>query len=210
MVPNGIHLAQWSSPAGAEDVLRRARLGVGARPYLFYVGYCDFRKNVRAMLETLAIARRSVDVELVWAGDLPPAKLEAMKLLARQNGVDGAVRFLGFVADPDLAALYRGAVALLFLSRLEGFGLPVAEAMAAGCPAIVARSSGSDDVAGDAGIIVDPDDVLAAAEAAVRLARSGDAREELVRRGRERVGRFDRREMARGYVRSYLRAAGGR
>jgi len=120
------------------------------------------------------------------------------------------VRFLGFVADADLAALYRAAVALLFLSRLEGFGLPVAEAMAAGCPAIVSRASGSDEVAGDSGIVVDADDTPAAAKAISRLARSPEHRAELGRRGRARVPTFDRREMARGYVKSYLAALGSK
>jgi glycosyltransferase involved in cell wall biosynthesis len=126
--------------------------------------------------------------------------------MARASGVFEGVRFLGYVPDEDLAALYRRAGALLFLSRLEGFGLPVAEAMAASCPSIVARDSGSDEVAGDAGIAVDADDHRAAADAILSLTRFEESRKSLVTKGLARVSIFDRREMARAYVRSYQRA----
>jgi glycosyltransferase involved in cell wall biosynthesis len=210
VVPTGIHMDQWSPTAQPDDEARRTKHVPSGTRYLLYVGYCDHRKNVRGMMETLAKARRDEPLELVWAGDLPPPQLAAMKKLAREIGVEDSVRFLGFVADPNLAALYRGATALLFLSRLEGFGLPVAEAMASGCPSIVCRSSGSDDVAGEAGLVVDSDDIPAAADAVLKLCRSAELRANLAKLGLARVGRFDRRAMARGYVESYLRVANTR
>jgi glycosyltransferase involved in cell wall biosynthesis len=79
--------------------------------------------------------------------------------------------------------------------------------MAAGCPVIVANGSGSDAVAGSAGIVVDPDDAAAAA-AAVSLLSNPENRERYARLGRDRVVRFDRRNMARGYIESYRRALG--
>ena len=209
VITTGVDLAQWSTPPRADDAERRARLGVGGKRFVLYVGDCDYRKNVRGMFESLALARREEDVELVWAGDLRVPKPARMQALARECGVADAVRFLGYVDDADLGPLYRDAAALLFISRLEGFGLPVVEAMSASCPTIVASDSGCDEVASDAGIIVGPDDRRATADAILRLVRSGEARAELVRRGLARVGKFDRREMAREYVRSYLRAAGG-
>ncbi len=207
VITTGVDLAQWSTPALPDDAARRARLGVGNKRYLLYVGDCDYRKNVPGMFEALALARQEEDLELIWAGHLrrPQAQMVA---LAREYGVVDAVRFLGYVSDADLLPLYREAVALLFISRLEGFGLPVAEAMSVGCPTIVASDSGCDEVAGDAGIVVDPDDARAAADAILRLAHNEEVRTELVRRGRARVERFDRRGMAREYVRSYLAAVG--
>lgn len=207
VVTTGVDLAQWSTPRLADDAERRSRLGVGSRRYVLYVGDCDYRKNVRGMFASLALARREEDVELVWAGDLRGPKAPRMKALAAEYGVGDAVRFLGYVADADLGPLYRDAVALLFISRLEGFGLPVAEAMSARCPTIVASDSGCDEVAGDAAIVVGPDDSRAAAEAILRLMRSEETRHDLARRGVARVSRFDRREMARGYVTSFLHAA---
>lgn len=198
VVTTGVHLEQWR---GAR------RGGTASPPYLLYVGTGDYRKNVPKMLETLAITRRSLDVELLWAGNLSESKLEELRKEAAELGVLASVRFLGYVPDSELAELYRGAIALLFLSRLEGFGLPVAEAMAAGCPVIVANGSGSDAVAGSAGIVVDPDDAAAAA-AAVSLLSNPENRERYARLGRDRVVRFDRRNMARGYIESYRRALG--
>jgi alpha-1,3-rhamnosyl/mannosyltransferase len=222
VVPNGIHMEQWY-PSPSELRLRaggrlspapepRASMVAAvtaprSRPYVLYVGYCDYRKNIHKMLETLAIVRRSLDVDLLWAGKLPQARIEGIRREARELGVLESVNFLGFVPDRELADLYRGAIALLFLSRLEGFGLPVAEAMASGCPVIVANGSGSDAVAGSAGIVVDPDDAVAAA-AAVELLSRPENRHRYARLGRERVVRFDRRNMARGTIESYHRALG--
>ena len=104
-------VAQWSTPKLADDAERRSRLGVGSRRYVLYVGDCDYRKNVRGMFASLALARREEDVELVWAGDLRGPKAPRMKALAEEYGVGDAVRFLGYVADADLGPLYRDAVA---------------------------------------------------------------------------------------------------
>ena len=235
VVPNGIHMEQWNPsearlragiryspgfgslsraapeaapgprPLAGADAAPSRQGGVGSRPYVLYVGYCDYRKNIHKMLETIAIVRRSLDVDLLWAGELPKARIEGIRRDAQELGVLEHVRFLGYVPDRELADLYRGAIALLFLSRLEGFGLPVAEAMASGCPVIVANGSGSDAVAGSAGIVVDPDDAGAAA-AAVELLSNPDNRHRYARLGQDRVVRFDRRNMARGYIESYRRA----
>jgi glycosyltransferase involved in cell wall biosynthesis len=122
-----------------------------------------------------------------------------------ESGVGAHVKMLGFVADEELPTLYRAARAHLFLSRIEGFGLTVVEAMLAGCPVIAARGSGCDEMLGDAGEIVDPDDVDGAARAIVRLADES-LRARLVARGRERGARYSRIAMARGYVESYAKA----
>ena len=209
VIPSGLDLDRWSPQPLADDSARLERLRVGTKPYLLNVGFCDFRKNVRAMFDTLTVVRRDVDAELVWVGDLAEKRLESMHKLARECGVDSAVRFLGFVGDEDLAALYRRARALLYLSRLEGAALPVIEAMASGCPTIVARSSGSDDIAAEAALAVESDDVLAAADAALSVSRDEAIREACVRVGLERAQRLDRRVMARSHVETYLRAARG-
>src|SRR4029079_12581403 len=113
--------------------------------------------------------------------------------------------FVGFVAERDMPGLYRRAVAHLFLSRLEGFGFSVVEAMAAGCPVIVARGSATDLVAGDAAIIVDADDPGAAGRAIVELASDPRARQSRIDLGRERARFFDRNRMAREYADLYKR-----
>ncbi len=209
VVPNGIDLGRWSATPRADDPTRLSRLGL-ARPYALYVGYCDHRKNVPVLLDAMARARSAVDLELAWVGKLLAEDVARMENEIARRGLLGRVHLLGYVDDDDLAALYRGAVAHPFLSRLEGFGLSVVEALASGCPVLVARDSGSDEVAGDAAAAcLDPDDAAGAAATLVALAREPAAqRIDRAAVGMARARHFDRLRMARGYVDVYRAAAG--
>ncbi|MCS6898819.1 MAG: glycosyltransferase family 1 protein [Myxococcales bacterium] len=123
VVHNGIDLERYQGSSGGEQALL-ARLGVRA-PYALFVGYVEPRKNLAVALAALSRARRQIPLELVVAGAQDATSLRALRSMAETYGVQGAVRTLGFVEDKDLPMLYRGAVALLFLSEIEGFGLPV-------------------------------------------------------------------------------------
>jgi len=209
VVPNGIDLDRWRD--GADEATDRRiaeKYGLGTRPYLLYVGACDYRKNVPGMLAALKRARETMDVDLAWAAGLPEWKLAAVRRQIDEAGVEGHVKMLGFVADEELPSLYRRSLAHLFLSRIEGFGLTVVEAMMAGCPVVLAKNSGCDEMAGDAAIAVDADDAQGAASAVVSLARDASLRASLVERGRVRAESFSRERMARGYVASYARTLG--
>lgn len=203
VVPNGTDLTYWRARADNEPE-RRSKLGVSTTPYVAFAGYCDYRKNIDGMFGALAAARRQREVELVWMGDLSAEQREHLLARADVHGVKGAVRLLGFVDDSDLRAVIRGAVGLLFLSRLEGFGLPVLEAMAAGCPVIVARDSACDEVAADAAIIVDPDNIGDAAKAILTLLEDPQRRAEMIARGELRATEYSAAICARGYVKSFL------
>lgn len=180
----------------------------GSRRYLLYVGYCDYRKNVETMLDALAEVRRDHDVELRWAGDVVGDDRARVDRAIAARGLVGHVRMLGYVPDDELFALYQHAVGLVFLSRLEGFGLPVAEACASGCPVLVAANSGCDEVAGEAGTVVEPDDARGAARAIRAWLRDPIARARQVERGLERARHFDHERVAREYLASYRRAVG--
>jgi len=193
----GIDLSFWTPAEEAPS---------SAEPYVVYVGGHDYRKNIAGMMQALAEARRTVPVRLVWPGALSEASVVEMKSLAARAGVEGAVEFRGFVDDTTLRSLYRESAGQLFLSRLEGFGLPVAEAMAVGCPSIVSRGSGVDELVADAGIVVDADDARGAGAAIARLVSEPGLRARLTASGKTRVAVFSRAEMARGYVEAYRRA----
>jgi alpha-1,3-rhamnosyl/mannosyltransferase len=155
------------------------------------------------MLRAIAEARRTTDVEFVWAGKFTARDLKKLRAYLRSEGVLDelpTVRFVGYVSSEDLAVLYRNALAHLFVSRLEGFGISVAEAMASGCPVIVANGSGADEVGGDAVMKIDPGDHAAAARAIGRLANDPTERVRLTAAGLSRARVFDRATMARGYV----------
>jgi len=101
-----------------------------------------------------------------------------------------AVRFLGYVDDADLARLMRTAVVVTYPSRYEGFGLPVVEAMAAGTPVIASDIPVMREVAGDAALLVPPEDAAGWADAMERILEDAGLRQRLAAAGRERATRY--------------------
>ncbi len=177
-----------------------------AYPYFLFAGALKPGKNVpmmlRAFAEFLRTARVPYDLLLVgsdyWLDPGIPATISALGLRDR-------VKVVGFVDDEALASYYRGAVALLSVSRIEGFGLPVVEAMACGTPVIGSTAGSVSEVIGDAGLIVGPDDEQALVYAMHRVAADSGVRERLIRLGRERARHFSWRTFAQA-VYSRIRA----
>jgi alpha-1,3-rhamnosyl/mannosyltransferase len=113
------------------------------------------------------------------------------------------VRFVGRISDASLAGLYGRALGLLFLSRYEGFGLPLIEAMGCGCPVIASNVCSLPEVAGDAAPLFDPDDVPGIARAMDALAGEPGHRDELVARSRRRAEQFTWERAAAETVKVY-------
>lgn len=207
-VYNGVPLERWSpTPSPRDDDCLR-RLGLEPRRFVTYVGNVDWRKNLEGMVGGLAHARRAgVELTLVHAGRVDGAKRARLGRLAERYGVSRLVRSVGYCDDPTLGALYRHAIANLFVSRAEGFGLPLVEAMATGCPTITTRCGSLAEVAGEAALTVDPESHRAIGEAMVQLARDAELRAELSRRGIARAPRFSLRAQALAMVALYRRLA---
>lgn len=202
----GVDLSRWSPTPDPDDEARRRRLGLGDRPYLLYVGGEDWRKNPEGMLRALAIARSRPglgDLALVWAGRLRLQPHHAVPRLVARLGLQDALVLPGFVDDEALRALYRGALAQLFVSRYEGFGFPLVEAMAMGCPVITSGASSTGEVAGGAALLVPPEDPAAIADAIVGLADDAAECARLRQAGIVRAQRFSLERMARDTVRVY-------
>jgi glycosyltransferase involved in cell wall biosynthesis len=192
VVYNGVRLAAWSAEPTAADTTLRERYGLAER-FLVYAGDGDWRKNAEGMLRGLAQARSAsprLDLQLAWAGKLSEARQQAIRGLADELGIAQSVHLLGFVPDDDLAALYRQAFATLFVSRAEGFGYPVLEAMACGSPVITSNVSSLVEVAGDVATLVDPEDPGAIGRAIVSVDQGASARRQLTSAGRAWVARF--------------------
>lgn len=115
---------------------------------------------------------------------------EAIERHAAELGVAERVRFTGYVADADLPALLGGALAFVFPSLYEGFGMPVLEAMACGAPVLTSTTSSLPEVAADAALLVDPEDTAAIAAGLARLAADPALRAELRARGLLRAAQF--------------------
>jgi glycosyltransferase involved in cell wall biosynthesis len=163
------------------------------------------------MLQALERARRlspQRDFALAWVGKLSQERREQVGALARELGVSDNVRLLGFVPDEDLGALYRQAYATLFVSRAEGFGYPVLEAMACGSPVVTSNVSSLVEVAGDIATKVDPEDPAAIAQAIVAVEQSSAARAQRTVEGRAWVGRFSCERQAKETLAVYERLLG--
>ncbi|MEJ6021479.1 glycosyltransferase family 4 protein [Ramlibacter sp. PS4R-6] len=149
-------------------------------PYLLHVGRRASHKNVERLVAAFAHSRARATHQLLFTGH---ADAETAAHI-RAHGVHGQVQFTGPADDARLAAIYRGATALVFPSLYEGFGLPVVEAMASGTPVITSDATATAEIAGGgAALLVDPLRVEAIAEAIDRLVDDGALRAELARRG---------------------------
>ena len=179
VVPNGV--SDVFSPDGPAEV----------GDYVLAVGTLEPRKN----LARLADATRRLGLELRIAGNTGWGDVRL--------GSDG-VRLLGRVSDAELARLYRGARCLAYPSLEEGFGIPIVEAMASGTPVVTSRGGATEEVAGEAAVLVDPLDPTSIA-GGIEVAQ--ERRDELARAGLERARAFDWAETARRTADVYREAA---
>ena len=162
-------------------------------PYVLTVATLEPRKNLQALVEAHRLLED--DLLLVVAGgegwgDQPE--------LAGDR-----VRRLGFVTDERLASLYRGAAVAVYPSRFEGFGMPVIEAMACGCPVVVSAHPSLDEASGDAAVRADPDDPTAIA---VAIERAISEQERLTAVGLEHARGFTWRAVGETFLRGYEEA----
>jgi glycosyltransferase involved in cell wall biosynthesis len=166
------------------------------RPYLVFVGTLEPRKNLATLFSALARIPPRDRPALRIAG-APGFGADALMALPSALGIGHDVEFLGRLPTTEVAALYRGAVALVYPSLLEGFGLPILEAMACGTPVITSNCSAMAETAGGAAHLVDPNDSDSVAAAIVELAGDPDRRATLRRAGLERAAQFSWHRAAR-------------
>lgn len=189
----------------------RARLGLAGDPVVLCVAQMRPYKNQEALVRALPLTGLP-EVRVVLPGAPTPYRAR-LRDLASELGVADRVHFPGWVEGPDLEGLYGLATCFALASRLEGFGLPVLEAMARGLPVACSDRTALPEVAGDAALLFDPDDTDAIAVALKRLITDSRLREELVARGMARVAHFTWAGTAAATVESYrsaVRARSGR
>ncbi len=192
------------APAGAAIL---ARHGLSAGRYFLAVGTLEPRKNLGAAVAAFnrldAATRAAFPLVIVgmsgWGRDRLPA--EFARLVDR-----GEARLTGYIPRVELPALYSGARAFVYPSRYEGFGLPPLEAMACGTPVIAANRASLPEVVGEAGLLVDPDDETALAEALQRAIDDVAWRERMAAAGPLRAQRFTWRGCAEATVAAYREA----
>jgi glycosyltransferase involved in cell wall biosynthesis len=173
------------SVPGREVERVRAKLRL-ARPYVLTLGTIEPRKNTDRLLAAWLALRKDLreQFDLVFAGPIgwaPDATLAALN-----QGRHG-IRYLGYVGEADLPGLTAGATALAYPSLYEGFGFPVAQAMASGVAVVTSNVSSLPEVAGDAAEYADPSSVESIAQALTKVLESPDLRNELGHRGRKKA-----------------------
>ena len=184
--------------------LRRLRERYGIAPgFVLYLGTLQPNKNIEGLCHAYQILRRrGFGGQLVLAGS-QGWLYEEMWARIEARGHDRGVLQTGFVDDEDIPRLYANCTAFALLSFLEGFGIPVIEAMACGAPVVAAEACSLPEVAGGAALLVDPHDPEAMADALERAATPGPEREALVRAGHERAAAFTWEASARQHVEAY-------
>jgi glycosyltransferase involved in cell wall biosynthesis len=166
------------------------------KPYVLFVGTIEPRKNIDTLLDAWlqlpASTREAHDLVFVgpsgWAGDATVRRLH--------SGIQN-VRVLGYVPEADLPSLTAAATAFAYPSLYEGFGFPIAQAMAAGVPVVTSNVSSMPEVAGDAGLTVDPRSAGELASALDRILTSPSLQKQLGSRGRESASKFTWKNSAR-------------
>jgi glycosyltransferase involved in cell wall biosynthesis len=204
VVPHGPGGETGAEPTPSAEL--RARLALGERPVILAVSAFLAHKNLARLVEAMPMIRTAVpDAVLVLPGSWTPLRDE-VAARAEAVGLGDAVVFPGWVNPADLEGLYRTAACFVLPSLLEGFGLPVLEAMRRGVPVACSRASAVPEVAGDAAVLFDPESAAAIAEAVTAILSDPVLAMNLAERGRRRAETFTWSRAAEATLESFERA----
>ena len=192
-----------ASPEAVEEVRRRFGL---ERPFVLFVGTLEPRKNLAGVLA--AFATLTDDVDLVVAGPDGWNEDFAGRLADAGSQVADRVHRLGFLPMDDLRALYAACAVVCYPSTKEGFGLPVLDAMAHGAPVVTSAGTATEEVAGDAALVVDPGDHAAIGAALASVIGDAGLAADLRLRGRARAAQYTWAASAEAAASVYREAAG--
>lgn len=159
--------------------------------YILFVGTLQPRKNITRLIEAYAKLRSEIKdaPELIIVGK-KGWQYEAILEAPEKYGITSYVRFLDFVPDEDLGALYQQAACFILPSLYEGFGLPILEAMKNNCPVITSNVSSMPEVGGDAAVYVDPNNVIDITTQLKRVLEDTTLRKEMIEKGQQQVKKF--------------------
>lgn len=162
------------------------------KPYLFYVGRIERKKNIPALIEAFALMRESdkdIKHKLVLVGDASFG-YDEVNYIIEEFDLDQDVIMTGWLEEEDLPCIYNGASAFVFPSNYEGFGIPILQAMACGVPVVASNVSSIPEVAGGAALLFDPCDIKSIAESMKRIIKDEKLKQELIEKGHQRVSNF--------------------
>lgn len=194
-------------PEGVAPALETAEAPPPAKRFFLSVGAWAPRKNLARVIEAFARIAPWYDGQLLMVGGGGWGQ-DRLRAAIRRWQLEPRVVVKGFVSDPELGMLYAQADALVFPSLYEGFGLPVIEAMARGCPVITSNVTALPEVAGEGAYLIDPHDTTALAEAMRRMVQDAAWRQHWQDAGRRRAQAFTWRRTGEHLNRVFHDAAG--
>lgn len=193
--------------SSAKGSCPKALESVASGGFWLSVGTIEPRKNQRRLVEAYAryLALGGAPMPLVLAGG-KGWLMEDFQKHVSELGIEAQIVMTGYVSDDELIWLYRNCYANIYPSLFEGFGLPVLEGMQFGAPTLTSNSSSIPEVAGDAAMLLDPEDTEGWAQAMLQLAANREKREQLSVVAREQAGRFDWKRSAAALLQLYEEA----
>lgn len=184
----------------------RARYGLGTdQQYVLYVGSDDPRKNLSTLVQGFALLRQTMPRAKLLKVGAPHFPQERQRLLALVDdlGIQEDVLFFDHLPDDELPLFYNVADVLAMPSLYEGFGLPVAEAMACGTPVVCSDATSLPEVASGSALLVSPHSPHDLASALVQVLMDGSLAGEMRRKGRNRLARFASESVTEGLMQAY-------
>jgi alpha-1,3-rhamnosyl/mannosyltransferase len=211
VAPDRVRAVSWGveGPSAAVTVGEvQARYGLPRRWFVNNAVTWPHKNHDMLIRAFATVAAQEHDVMLVLTGGEAQAE-QQIRAQINRGGLRGRVRRTGRIRRDDMLAIVRGAVALTFPSRYEGFGLPVLEAMSLGTPVLAGDAASLPEVVDRAGKLLDPDDANAWSDAMLELLHDGDERERLTAAGLQRARAFSWTTTARDTLAAYRDAVAG-
>ncbi|MFN7851670.1 glycosyltransferase family 1 protein [Anabaena sp. AL09] len=165
-------------------------LNLPTRNYFLYVGRQDPYKNLQRLITAFSALPHRNDYELWLAGPYDQRYSPLLEIQTQELGISHLVKFLNYVSYDELPIIINQAIALVFPSLWEGFGLPVLEAMACGTPVITSNISSLPEVAGDAAILINPYNPGEITAAMTTIINDSETRKQLSEKGLKRANQF--------------------
>jgi glycosyltransferase involved in cell wall biosynthesis len=205
VIPEGV-AEEFFQPTDGRVFERTGEFISTGTPFFLWAGSLNPRKNLPRVIAAFEAAARELPHHLVLVGEAGWDADETLRR-AKASPLGARIHLPGRVSDAELRGLYQRAAGFVFVSLMEGFGLPVLEAMASGCPVIASKIPVLRETAGEAALLVEPTEVEAIAAAMRRLATDRALATELAARGRRRAAHFRWSDYAQAVGEVYRRVA---
>lgn len=180
------------------EILKKYHL---SEKFILSVGTLEPRKNQLALLQ--ALQSKEIKLPVVFVGKQTTSYMTEMKRFLEENEMGSQVQFLSNIPESELAALYQTAVLTVYISVFEGFGLPVIESMACGCPVVTSSVSVLPETAGDAAVLCNPAKVEEIAQKILLLLENEDFSNKIIEKGVQRANLFHPEHYAQKLISLY-------